>query len=227
VAARVLAQLQQLPPSPGHLCLYVGLTLPSTAPRLDPGNLWVHPGPDFDGNVLRSAANPDAPLPFLYISFPSAKNPAFAAMYPGHHTIEVVTTAPYEWFRHWEGARWKKRGADYEAFKQRLAARLLDALYRHVPVARGAVTTWELSTPLSTRHFTNQPIGEIYGLPHSPARFSLRCLGPRTPVRNLFVTGQDVTLCGVVGALSAAMVTASALLGRNLSSELPKMARTT
>jgi phytoene dehydrogenase-like protein len=81
-----------------------------------------------------------------------------------------------------------------------------------------------LSTPLSTRHFMNHRRGETYGLSATPERFRLRCLTPRTPIRNLYLTGQDVVTLGVAGALMGGVVTASALLRRNLMSTLAKAA---
>jgi hypothetical protein len=61
-------------------------------------------------------------------------------------------------------------------------------------------------------------IGSGYCLTHSPDRFLTRDLRPRTPIEDLFLTGQDVATCGVVGALSGAVTTVSAMLGRNLFS---------
>jgi hypothetical protein len=87
------------------------------------------------------------------------------------------------------------------------------------------VTTWELSTPLSTQHFANAPHGETYGLAHTPERFESRDLRPHTPIRNLFLTGQDIGMVGVVGALSGAVVTASAMLRRNMFGVVSKAAR--
>jgi all-trans-retinol 13,14-reductase len=172
-------------------------------------------------------ANLDAPFPFLYISFPSAKDPSFAARYPNRHTIEVVTLAPYERFSGWAGSDWRRRPGEYAVTKKRLAERLLAELYRHVPAAAasGAVATWELSTPLSTQHFANAPRGEAYGLAHTPIRFESRDLGPRTSIRSLFLTGQDVGMCGVMGALSGALVTVSAMVGRNMFGEVSKARR--
>jgi phytoene dehydrogenase-like protein len=225
-ARDVAVRTRCLPATRGHLCLYAGLTFPAAAtPQLDPANLWIHPSLDFDRNLAAFDTDIEAAFPFLYISFPSAKDPSFAARYPNRHTIEVVTLAPYEHFSQWAGSDWKRRPEAYEATKARLAARLLAELYRHVPAARGTVTAWELSTPLSTQHFANAPRGEMYGLAHTPGRFESRDLRPRTPIRGLFLTGQDIGTCGVMGALSGAVVTASAMLRRNLFGEVLKAGR--
>jgi len=74
----------------------------------------------------------------------------------------------------------------------------------------------EVSTPLSTRHFTNYARGEIYGLAHDPARFEARALRPRTPVPGLWLTGQDVCTCGIGGAMAGGYLTASAIAGKPL-----------
>jgi all-trans-retinol 13,14-reductase len=74
----------------------------------------------------------------------------------------------------------------------------------------------ELSTPLSTRHFANYGRGEIYGLNHTPARFAERMLKPATPIKGLFLTGQDICTAGVGGAAFGGVITASAVLHRNM-----------
>jgi all-trans-retinol 13,14-reductase len=210
-----LRRIEAIGPSVAHLCLYVGVSGARLRRRLDASNLWIHPGPDFDRNWATFANDLDAPFPLLFISFPSAKDPTFETRYPGHQTIEVVVPAPYEAFRRWRSTAWKRRGEDYAALKQCLEARLLAALRHHVPDVGEAIDTWELSTPLSTQHFANAPHGETYGLAHTPARFAARDLRPATPIRGLFLTGQDVSTCGVAGALAGAMVAASAILRCN------------
>jgi all-trans-retinol 13,14-reductase len=140
----------RLPRSTGHLCLYIGLDSPVPVPA---GNLWIYPGPDHDANVARSAADPEAPLPIVYVSWPSAKDPAFAAAHGGRGTAEAITPAPWAWFSRWADTRWKRRGAEYDDFKARLSERLLDAVYAHAPEVRGHVKMTELSTPLSMRHW--------------------------------------------------------------------------
>jgi all-trans-retinol 13,14-reductase len=163
-------------------------------------------------------------LPVIFISFPSAKDPSFTSRYPGRATIEVVAPAPLAWFAKWADTRWKHRGVEYDELKARLAERLKSELENAVPQVRGKIDYAELSTPLSTRSFTNHQSGEIYGLAHVPERFRLNCLGPRTPVRGLYLTGADVTTAGVTGAMMGGVLTASAILRRNLMSVVTKRA---
>ena len=130
--------------------------------------------------------------------------------------------ASYEWFAHWEGTRWKRRSADYDDFKAELAARLQADLEKYVPAVAGKVDFAELSTPLSTRHFMNYEQGEAYGLAATPARFQARSLSARTPVKNLYLGGQDVATLGVTGALFGGVIAASAAVGKNLVPALAK-----
>lgn len=224
VASRLgLQQLaERYEPSTGHLSLYVGLQETASDLGLEKTNLWIYPHHDHDRNVERYLADPDSPLPVAYISFPSAKDPDFERRCPGRATIEVVTLAPYDWFRHWEDLPWMKRGEDYESFKAKLTERLLEPLYRHCPQIKGKVDHAELSTPLSTRHFAGYPEGEIYGLAPTPKRFAERSLKPRTAIPGLFLTGSDASTAGVAGALYGGMFAASAVLRRDLRGVVAK-----
>jgi all-trans-retinol 13,14-reductase len=202
--------------SAAHVCLYVGLKQTDADLGLGRSNLWVYPHADFEGTMARFEADPEADIPFAYISFPSAKDPSFATRHNGRATIEVLTLGRYDWFERWANAAWHRRGDDYEAFKARLCDRLLEVLYREVPQVRGKVDVAEVSTPLSTRHFTNYARGEIYGLAHDPARFAERALKPGTPVPGLWLTGQDVCTCGIGGAVAGGYLTASKIAGKPL-----------
>jgi all-trans-retinol 13,14-reductase len=91
-----------------------------------------------------------------------------------------------------------------------------------VPAVRGKLDVAEILTPLSTRQYMNCQHGESYGVSATPARFRLRCLAPRTAVRNLYLTGQDACLLGVAGAVMGGVLTASLALGRNLVSVVSK-----
>jgi all-trans-retinol 13,14-reductase len=216
------AALRALPTSSAHLSLYVGLDAIAQELNLTGTNLWIYPGYDHDENVRRFAADHSAPFPAVYISFPSAKDPDFARRHPGKSTIEVITMLPYQAFARWGNERWKHRGPDYDQLKQQFTARLLAELELQVPQVRSHIEHAELSTPVSTRHFMNYEKGEIYGIAATPARYALRSLSARTPVRNLYLTGQDVASLGVVGALYGGVISASVALGKNLMGAVHK-----
>ncbi len=213
---RARGELRMVEPSSAYLSLYVGLRHTAKELGLEGTNLWIHPTSDHDRNLERFSADPSAPFPFLYISFPSAKDPDFERRHPERATLEVVTMASYDRFARWQRTQWHKRGDDYCALKRDLTERLQAELERAVPAAAGKVDIAELSTPLSTRHFMNYERGEAYGLSSTPSRFQLRSLTPRTPIRNLYLAGQDVASLGVAGALFGGVLAASAVLGRNL-----------
>lgn len=223
--AALLATLEHATRSAAHVCLYAGLEQTDLELGLDRSNLWVYPSTDQDGDFARFLADPEAPLPLAFISFPSAKDPDFGRRHPGKATIEVVSFAPYDRFRGWENTDWMKRGGEYEALKEDLSRRLIEVLEREVPQVKGEIAYHELSTPLSTRHFADYAEGEIYGLEHTPARFRERALKPRTGLKNFYLTGQDVCTAGIAGALFGGTIAASAILGRNLLGEISRNQR--
>jgi all-trans-retinol 13,14-reductase len=212
------ARRGKVEPSLSHMNLYVGLKASDQDLSLPKCNYWVYPTPDHDANIRNYVADASNPLPVVYLSFPSAKDPSFAERYPGRSTVQAISLAPYEWFARWADKRWHQRGADYETFKDQLTERLRAEMIRWVPQVKDHIEHCELSTPVSTQHFMNYSRGEPYGLAHTPSRFAQRWLRPQTSVRHLYLTGQDIATAGVGGALIGGVLTASALLRKNLIS---------
>ena len=207
------AAVARLDLSAAHLCLYCGFRGDAETLRLPKTNLWLYPNGDHDANVARFQADDKAPLPLIYVSFPSAKDPSWDRRYPHKSTVEIVAPTNAAWFRRWEGTQWQKRGADYEALKSRLADQLLEALFKQMPHLRAALDFHELSTPLSTQWFQSNQQGEIYGLDHGLQRFDPGGVHPATRIKGLYLTGADVVTAGVGGALMGGVMTCCALLG--------------
>ncbi len=206
-------KLQRVNPSMAHVGVYIGLKGSSKDLGLDTTNLWIYRDQNHDANIRSFYDDPDQDFPVVYISFPSSKDPEWDSKFPGKSTIEIVAPAPYAWFKQWEGSAWQKRGKDYDDFKARLQERLLQTLYRIHPQLVGKIHFAELSTPLSTAHFSRYKAGEIYGIDHKPSRFREQWLRTDTPIRNLYMTGQDIVTCGVGGALCAGVLTTIRILG--------------
>ena len=207
-------RVQSLATSMSHGGMYIGLRGTADELQLPKTNLWIYLDQHHDENVAALRKDPSAPLPLVYVSFPSAKDPDFQRRHPGRSTIEIVIgPCDFEQYRQWADKTWGKRGDDYEALKADLSERMLAALYKQLPHLQGKIDYSEVSTPLSTSHFCRYKQGEAYGLAHTKARFEQGWLTPKTRVKGLYLTGQDLISCGVVGALMAGMVTAMSVVG--------------
>ena len=215
--------LQTVKRSVSHACLYIGLEGSPEELNLPKTNYWIYPDKiEHDTAVNNYLQNLDADFPVVYISFPSAKDPDWSNRYPGKSTIDIITLLPYDGFKNWNGTKWMKRDEEYETLKEQISKRLLEVLYKHIPQAEGKIQHYELSTPLTTQHLINYDEGEIYGLDHTPKRFRQRFLKPRTPIKNFFLTGQDVVTAGVAAALFSGVITTSAMTGKNIIKKVMK-----
>lgn len=211
--AAYLERLGSVQPSMASLCLYIGLKNTAEELGLPKTNFWIYPSEHYETDLVAFDNDIDAPFPLIYISFPSAKDPSFTARYPGRATIEIVAPGPHSWFQQWAEMPWGKRGDEYEDLKERLAQRLLQALYVKLPQLQGKIDYYELSTSLSTEYFCRYRQGEIYGIDHTPERFEQDWLKPKTEIPGLWLTGQDILTCGVVGGLVGGLLTAIQLGG--------------
>ncbi|WP_026450738.1 phytoene desaturase family protein [Aequorivita capsosiphonis] len=203
--------LKNVKPASAHICLYLGLNKSSEALNLPKHNFWYYKHDDID-KIFEESTIQNAPENFAYISFPSAKDPEWEIKNPGTATIQAISIGNMEWFEAYKNTNWMKRGDEYINLKKDFEAKMLKVLYRFFPQIEGSVVASEVSTPLSTENFTNYKSGEIYGLAHSPERFSLSFLRPKTQIKGLYLTGQDITLVGVAGAMLSGLLCATTIL---------------
>jgi len=138
-----------------------------------------------------------------FISFPSMKNRQAHG-----HTAEICVAVDPARFRDWSG-----RPSDYYLAKDRMISALLELAERQFPGFYKIVDYVELSTPLTIEHYTSRPRGEMYGIPGTPARFKLKSLSPRTPIKNLYLSGSDVCSLGIAGALYGGVGAAARAMG--------------
>lgn len=205
--------LTNLTPSLAHMGLYVGFKEEFTLPKC---NYWIFPD-EYDHALRQSRATDiDAPIPVAFASFPSAKDPESRVTHPGRTTAEVIILVPFDWFSAWHGTKRHQRGEDYEALKARIGEKMFDVLYRVAPQLRGKAEYFEVSSPLSARHFAGHPSGEIYGTSHTPTRFRQTFLKPHTPVKHLYLTGQDAMIASISGGVMGGVLCASAILKKNV-----------
>jgi phytoene dehydrogenase-like protein len=219
-------QQANVKPSMGHFSIYIGLNQSAKELELPKTNFWIYLDENHDANVASFLKDESNDIPLIYVSFPSAKDPSWDERYPNKATIEIVAAAKHEWFENWENEKWGQRGDDYDAIKAEWQNKLLAELYKKLPNIEQHVDYTEIATPLSTQFFCEYRKGEIYGLDHSPLRFKQRWLKPRTPIKGLYLTGQDVLTCGVVGAAMSGFLTSISILGIRKGLKLRKAVAT-
>lgn len=205
-------EVSKLEPAPAHVCLYMGFEGDITKAGAGPANKWFYQSWDMELDAWRvDPEQEEFPIAdCLYCSFPSLKDPLHDPGPDMLHTGEVVTFVPWSVFEPWAGTRWKKRGAEYDAFKKRLEETLLEQFLSHMPELRPMLAFAELGTPVSTDHFVRPRGGSIYGLEATPKRFRNRWLRPKSPVPGLFFSGSEVSAVGVIGAMMGGVLGAVA-----------------
>ena len=218
IGIELFEQVKKIPGSTSALGIYLGLNNKPELLANQNSNLWIYPNYNHDENIKKYCENQQNPVPLTYISFPSIKDPTFTERLGNRSTISILGLAPYRWFNKWEETKWRRRGEDYEAYKEELAKPYLENLYQYLPQLRGQIDYYEISTPLSNKAFSNYQKGEVYGIEFSNKRINHKWLGVTTPIQNLYLTGQDSFSPGVCGALASGVLTTLAMFpGKTLA----------
>jgi all-trans-retinol 13,14-reductase len=131
------------------------------------------------------------------------------------YTDSIIVNTYLKWseVEKWKNTTVEKRGEEYKEFKRSRAEKMLDVLERDFPGIRNAVNTYYTSTPLTYRDYTGTNKGSIYGILkdyHNPLKTIIL---PRTTVPNLFHTGQNINIHGVIGVTISSILTCGELIG--------------
>lgn len=133
--------------------------------------------------------------------------------------ISVLTYMRYEEVEKWKDsfntvAEKEERGEDYEKFKKEKAEILLKELEKKFPGIRSCIQSMYVATPLTYRDYIGSSTGCLYGFVKN-ANFPLKnYLATKTKIPNLYLTGQSISMHGILGVTISAILTCSELLGR-------------
>lgn len=208
-------EITGLKPSVGHVQLYLGLEGDIRGHGATSSNHWFYETWDLGAGIWRDPMN-ERSAPAMFVSFPSLKQQPDDSSGRYKHTCEVAVFTPWELFSRWQDSKIGRRPASYLELKQTIEDHLLQQFQRYFPALAPLVVCSELSTPLSVVSFTGAAEGGEYGLEASPRRFLSTRLQARTPVRGLYLTGQDVASTGITGAMMGGMMAAATLEPRVL-----------
>ncbi|MCO5239066.1 MAG: NAD(P)/FAD-dependent oxidoreductase [Chitinophagaceae bacterium] len=133
-------------------------------------------------------------------------------------TMSIFSYMRYDEMKPWEHtfntvSAESDRGADYEAFKEHKAKILLDCVEERFPGLRDCIRSYTTSTPLSYRDYIGNYDGSLYGIAKDYKDPLKTFISPRTKLQNLYLTGQNINIHGVLGSTISALLTCVTLLG--------------
>lgn len=188
--------------------LYLGLDRDPRELGFQGENHWFFDSLDHDATAAGIARLAEGKVSACYLSFPSLKDPKAK-----RHTAEIITALPYGLVAKYRGQPWRRREAEYQQLKGRVSAALLAVVEKYHPGFGNLVAFEELSTPLTSEHFSGHARGAIYGYPATPQRFLQPFLRARTPLPGLYLTGADAMAPGIMGAMMGGAVAAALHVG--------------
>lgn len=113
----------------------------------------------------------------------------------------------------------------YQAAKQAKLEECLSLASSRLPGLENAVSEVYTSTPATYRRYTLTPSGSAFGIRKDCFNTAATVISPRTPVRNLFLTGQSLNLHGLLGVTMTSILTCREILGPDKESFLLSLRR--
>jgi len=183
------------------MTLFVGLNDPKGELKLPKRNYWIFRSWDHEANDREFRKDHSKP-PAFFMSFSSAKDPTYAARHPGRQVALVIGMGTFDHVEPYKDDRVKHRRRAYSEMKKTWETIYLHALVQQFPEVKDKIDFVDFGTALSNDFYLGTYRGGVYGLAHTPERFQQQWLKSSTPIKNLFLSGQDVTSCGIAGALT-------------------------
>lgn len=152
------------------------------------------------------------PLGFALYWSPTSKDAVYA------DGITLITYMKYSDVKKWANtfntvAEEEDRGEDYAEFKRIHAEKLIDFAVTKFPELRDAIESYYAATPLTLRDYMGTADGSLYGYAKDHKDPLRTFISPRTKIPNLFLTGQNINLHGVLGVTVSSVLTCAEILG--------------
>lgn len=139
--------------------------------------------------------------------------------------IDLLTPMRWESCKKWAQTKVGHRGEAYKEMKTRTAEECIRLAEQFIPGLRAQIAGYYTSTPLTYRDYLGSPEGSAYGLRKDSNNVALTVLSPRTPIPNLFLTGQNLMLHGLHGVTMTALFTCAEIIGKERIGELMEQYR--
>lgn len=201
--------IKNFPKCTSNVSLFIGLKDDPHLSWVNGENYWIYDS--FDHNKIFHSRNNllDGKPSHAFISFPSLKDPE-----KEHHTAEIIAFTGYSAFKRWADQPVKNRNNDYNTLKEKISKALIDFVQERLPNFKQLIDYYELGTPLTNEHYTGHHRGCSYGLPGVPKRFQKEWLRPKTSLKNLYLTGADSAVHGIVPSMMSGILSATISMGK-------------
>jgi len=133
--------------------------------------------------------------------------------------LDLLTPMHWAEVERWRDSRVGRRGEDYKAFKAEKAEECVRLAEGFIPGLRDAVDNYYTSTPLTWRDYTGTPEGSAYGIRKDYDALGYTVISPRTQLSNLFLTGQNLSVHGIMGVSMTSLQTCMHVLGADVLNE--------
>ena len=127
----------------------------------------------------------------------------------------LLTHMKYDEVAKWKDLPINKRGADYLEFKDKKAKELIELAIKNFPELEGNIESYNISTPLTYHDYLGSPTGSLYGTLRDNNNSIGSYISHRTKISNLFFTGQNLNLHGVLGVSLSSILTCGEFVGVN------------
>ena len=153
----------------------------------------------------------------MYITPPKTLHDTFA------EKMIVNCIMNFETVKQWENTTVGKRGKEYEDFKRQCEEKIMKQLEKVFPNIRSCIQSVYSASPLTIRDYYNQKEGALYGVKKDCHNMELSHISIRTKLNNLLLTGQNISLHGILGVPLTAINTCAELVGmENLLDKINK-----
>ncbi|PIB37544.1 hypothetical protein BFP72_12680 [Reichenbachiella sp. 5M10] len=151
---------------------------------------------------------------FAVFYLPDNKNPEYASVITVMAYMKIEEMTP--WLKTFNTTlQESERDESYQNFKELKAQFLLDRISQIIPDIRSKIKSYHTSTPLTQRDYLNTTDGSLYGISRD-YNFPLKSqINTRTKMKNMYFTGQNIILHGILGATISSVVTCAEILGRD------------
>lgn len=161
-------------------------------------DVWANP--DYEPN--------DWPSQYGLFYSPDPKDKIFA------RGITLITYMNYKEVQPWADScntttHPSERSVSYQAFKEKKSQALIEAASARFPLLKKAVKNYYASTPLTYRDYMGTNDGSIYGIAKDFQHPLQTMVTTRTKIANLYLTGQNLNLHGILGVTISALLTSS------------------